>query len=89
MSMAQTSAIRCPRGNRPSRGTSQEAGKGKTMHSRNLGSQWQKTFVRIVKNPTFEVLAAIVAVVFAVWIVVQTEIDLRQQQRAAIPFGQK
>jgi hypothetical protein len=65
-------------------------GKGNTMQSRIIGSQWQKTIARIVKNPTFEVLAAIVAVLFATWIVVQTEVDLRQNQRPGpVPFGQK
>lgn len=60
------------------------------MQPRNIASQWQKTFVRILKNPTFEVLAAIVAVLLATWIVVQTEVDLRHPQRPdAIPFGQK
>ena len=55
-----------------------------------IASQWQKTFFRILKNPTFEVLAAIVAVVLATWIVVQTEVDLRVPQRpGAIPFGQE
>lgn len=52
--------------------------------------QWQKTFVRIVTNPTFKVLAAIVVVLLATWIVVQTEVDLRQNQRyAPFQFGQK
>ena len=52
--------------------------------------QWQKTFVRIVTNPTFEVLAAIAVVLLATWIVVQTEVDLRQHQRhAPFQFGQK
>ena len=58
------------------------------MDTRIIGS-WHKTFVRIVKNPTFEVLAAIVAVLFATWIVVQGEIELRQPLRTAVPFGQK
>lgn len=60
------------------------------MQPKTLGEPWHKTFVRILKNPTFEVLAAIVAVVLATWIVVQTEVDLRVPQRpGAIPFGQK
>ena len=58
------------------------------MQPKTLGP-WHKTFVRILKNPTFEVLAAIVAVLLATWVVVQTEVDLRQPQRPAIPFGQK
>ena len=60
------------------------------MQTRNLASHWQKILVRILKNPTFEVLAAIVAVLLATWIVVQTEVDLRQHQRhAPFQFGQR
>ena len=59
------------------------------MQLRNTGSQWQKTIVRILKNPTFEVLVAIVVVLLATWIVVQTEVDLRANQFGAVPFGQK
>ena len=60
------------------------------MQPRIIGSQWQKTFVRIVKNPTFEVMAVIVVVLVATWVVVQTEVDLRQSQRTpAIAFGQR
>ena len=60
------------------------------MQPRIVGTPWQKTFVRIVKNPTFEVLAAIVVVLLATWIVVQTEVDLRQAQRAgSVKSGQK
>ena len=52
------------------------------MQSRIIGTQWQKTFIRIVRHPTFEVLAAIVVVLLAFWLVVQTEVDLRQSPRA-------
>lgn len=53
-------------------------------------AQWQKTFIRIVTNPTFEVLAAILVVLLALWVVVQTEVDLRQNPRhAPFQFGQK
>ena len=40
--------------------------------------EWQKTLWKIVRNPTVEVVAAIVVVLLATWIVVQTETDLRQ-----------
>ena len=59
------------------------------MQPRNTGIQWQKTIVRILKNPTFEVLAAIAVVLLATWIVVQTEVDLRPNQLGAVPFGQR
>ena len=65
-----------------------EAGKGKTMQSRIISSQWQKTIVRIVKNPAFEVLATIAVVVLATWVVVQTEVDLRQRP-GPVQFGHK
>ena len=58
------------------------------MESR-IGSQWHKTFLRILKNPTFEVLAAIVVVLLATWIVVQTEMDLRPNHFGSVPIGQK
>ena len=58
------------------------------MQPRSIGSQWQKTFVRIVKNPTFEVLAVIAVVMLATWVVVQTEVDLRQRP-GVVQFGHK
>ena len=60
------------------------------MQPRIIGSQWHKTLLRIVKNPTFEVLAAIVVVLLATWVVVQTEVDLRHNPRTGIvPLGHK
>ena len=58
------------------------------MQPRIIGSQWQKTLVRIVKHPTFEVVAAIVVVLLATWVVVQTEVDLRQRP-VPVQFGHK
>ena len=58
------------------------------MQPRIIGSQWQKTFVRIVKHPTFEVLLAIAVVLLATWVVVQTEVDLRPRP-SPVPFGHK
>jgi len=46
------------------------------MHTRSGGS-WQKAFRRIVRNPAVEVVAAIVVVMLAVWVVVQTESEHR------------
>ncbi len=47
---------------------------------------WQKTLWKIVRNPAFEVVAAIVVVLFAAWIVVQGETDNRQSI-FPVPFG--
>jgi len=46
------------------------------MHTR-PGGNWQKAFRRIVRNPAVEVVAAIVVVMLAVWVVVQTESEHR------------
>ena len=51
-----------------------------------LSRDWQKTLWKIVRNPAFEVVAAIVVVLFAAWIVVQNETDLRQPI-FPVPFG--
>ncbi|HXF78828.1 MAG TPA: hypothetical protein VN598_08200 [Usitatibacter sp.] len=40
-----------------------------------LGSDWQKALWKIVRNPAFEVVAAIVVVLFATWLVIETETD--------------
>ena len=42
------------------------------------GSDWQKTRLwKIVSNPAIEVVAAIVAVLIATWLVITTEADNR------------
>ncbi len=51
-----------------------------------LTKDWQKTLWKIVSNPAFEVVAAIVVVLFAAWIVVQSETDTRHQI-FPVPFG--
>jgi hypothetical protein len=38
---------------------------------------WQKTVLKVVANPAIEVLAAIVVVLLAAWVVVQTETENR------------
>ncbi|MBC8023835.1 MAG: hypothetical protein H7Y14_11985 [Burkholderiales bacterium] len=40
-----------------------------------LGNDWRNAIWKIVSNPAIEVLAAIVVVLFATWIVVSTEAD--------------
>jgi ABC-type nickel/cobalt efflux system permease component RcnA len=47
------------------------------MHLRLIGNGWQKALWKIVSNPAIEVVAAIVVVLFAAWIVVQTDVDQR------------
>jgi hypothetical protein len=47
------------------------------MHLRLIGNGWQKTLWKIVSNPAIEVVAAIVVVLFAAWIVVTTDVDQR------------
>lgn len=60
------------------------------MHPRIIGSEWHKTLCRIVKNPTFEVVLAIIVMAFATWIVVSTEIELRHNaDYGPLLFGHK
>jgi hypothetical protein len=47
------------------------------MQLKTSGHEWQKTLRKIVSNPAVEVIAAIVLVVLATVVVVQTETDLR------------
>ena len=58
------------------------------MHPKSPGYDWQKTLWKIVRNPTFEVVAAIVVVLFATWLAVQTEVDPKLQV-FPVPFGHK
>ena len=51
------------------------------MMGKALGTNWSKTLWKIVKNPMVEVAAAIVAVLFATWVVVETELDQRKPGR--------
>lgn len=54
-----------------------------------LFDDWYKVLWKIVTHPTFKVAAALLAVAFSAWIVVQTQIDL-QHDRVAVPvFGHK
>jgi len=41
------------------------------------GTDWQKTLWKIVRNPAIEVVAAIVVVLLATWMVVWTESENR------------
>ena len=48
------------------------------------GHDWQKALRRIVRNPAVEVVAAIVVVMLAVWVVVQTETEHRGTRLPAL-----
>jgi hypothetical protein len=47
------------------------------VHLRLIGYDWQKTLWKIVSNPAIEVIAAIVLVLFAAWIVIATDTEQR------------
>ncbi|HEX4781975.1 MAG TPA: hypothetical protein VH301_14525 [Usitatibacter sp.] len=42
-----------------------------------IESDWQKVLWKIVRNPAFEVVAAIVVVILAAWIVIEGETEHR------------
>jgi hypothetical protein len=58
------------------------------MHPKSPGYDWQKTLWKIVRNPTLEVVAAIVVVLLAAWLAIQTELDTKVQV-FPVPFGHK
>ena len=58
------------------------------MHLRSFATDWQKAIWKIVRNPAFEVVAAIVVVLFATWLVVQTEAE-HNHTVFPVPFGHK
>ncbi|HZZ94370.1 MAG TPA: hypothetical protein VFE23_17545 [Usitatibacter sp.] len=49
------------------------------MQLRRLGHDWQKAIWKLVRNPAVEVVAAIVAVLLAAWVVIQTEMEHPRQ----------
>lgn len=51
-----------------------------------FGLDWQKTLWKIISNPALEVVAAIVLVLFAAWILVQSEAENRHSV-FPVPFG--
>ena len=59
------------------------------MQNRSLGNEWQKIIWKILRNPAIEVTAAIVAVLFVTWVVIQTEAGQKQQAFPVAPFAQK
>ena len=60
------------------------------MQGKSFGNNWQKSLWKFVTNPMVEVVAAIVAVLLAAWIVVATEVDMRNGNLPiAVPFVSK
>ena len=60
------------------------------MVDRHIGNEIQKVLWRILTNPTFEVVAAILVVLFAAWVVVETQMDLsHDRHKLPLLFGQK
>jgi len=47
------------------------------MSLRFVANDWYKTLRRLVRNPAVEVVAAIVLVLLAAWVVIQTEAEHR------------
>ncbi|HET9653248.1 MAG TPA: hypothetical protein VFP36_13695 [Usitatibacter sp.] len=47
------------------------------MQMRLDASEWPKTVWKVVTNPAIEVIAAIVVVLLAAWVVVQTDVEQR------------
>ena len=50
------------------------------------GNDWRNAFRKLVSNPAFEVVAAIVAVLFAAWVLVQTETE-RKHSLFPVPYA--
>jgi hypothetical protein len=51
-----------------------------------IGTNWQKVLWKIIRNPAIEVVAAIVVVLFATWLVVQSEAENRLSV-FPVPYG--
>jgi len=47
------------------------------MPLRIVANDWYKTLWRIVRNPAIEVIAAIVVVMLAAWVAIETETEHR------------
>ena len=58
------------------------------MQTKSAPSHWYKKLWKILSNPTFDVIAAMVLVIFAAWIVIHIE---SEEKRPAFPvlFGNK
>lgn len=54
-----------------------------------FGNNWQGTLWKLVTNPAIEVVAAIVAVLIAAWIVIDTDLLHNGTQQFPVLFGHK
>ena len=61
------------------------SGSGVQMQLRRLRSDWQKQLRKFVTNPAVEVVAAIVAVLLAAWIVVVTDMEHPRHNPFPVP----
>ena len=59
------------------------------MQLRTISSEFHRTLCKIVGNPTFKVVLALIVMAVAAWIVVQTEIDLRHSAGDPLVFAPK
>ena len=51
-----------------------------------IGTNWQKALWKIIRNPAIEVVAAIVVVMFATWLIVESEAENRLSV-FPVPYG--
>ena len=56
------------------------------MTLRSTSSHWYRTFWKIVSNPTLEVVAAVVVMLLAAWIVIDTASE-EKHQNIPVLFG--
>ncbi len=56
---------------------------------KHAGGDWPKALWKILRNPALEVIAAIVLVMFATWVVVQTEAEHRTNTPFPVPVAPK
>ena len=60
------------------------------MIDRHAASEWHKTLWKILTNPMLEVVAALLVVAVAAWVVVETQMELRHDRhQLPLVFGQK
>lgn len=48
-------------------------------------TNWQESFWKILRNPTVEVVAAIVVVLLAAWMLVNSEVESRGHTNFPVP----
>jgi len=51
---------------------------------RHLGNDWRNTIWKIVRNPAFEVVAAILVVIVAAWVVISLEVDQKADHKKSL-----